>query len=446
MTKLRCRTIMFFVMKRKTIIFSAVLTTTLVAAVLMQSVPGIQKFYLIHGDACEHVGNHYTRRAATSTEIGCREYWVCCNCHQHYLTNPGGTFTNAGVATATDLDSSDTRYISKAYRFDYTNNVYKMDGVNVPGAVRYCLGADTNSVHVYAGTGSAKASFNLNDDTNGHYFAWGDSKNSGKVTYNQHVYANQDNITKTLCAGFSTEYANQNINQFQVYVNGNAVAVNSEVIENDSWANFRDYPLCDVTLKQGSNNIQVVRNVSTSDNNAINMAYLRFDDTSETYINYISELRASGPHSHTFNYTSNLTMTSTYINVWNTARLTDGVIGYMGTQGNGFNIKINASKACVCAFEFGEASANSITYHNDHFALKNGTTNTEYYNGKISTKFTRAKVSASWGIYNKAFVGFLSLNAGTNEIQFYKWSSGSTGININSITVYSTESFNFVAV
>ena len=62
--------------------------------------------------AASHVcsGNHYSLRTATFSESGTLEYWVCCECHQHYYSKPNGSaWTEAGLAPI--VGSDDDRYI-----------------------------------------------------------------------------------------------------------------------------------------------------------------------------------------------------------------------------------------------------------------------------------------------------------------------------------------------
>lgn len=68
---------------------------------------------LTNAEGCQHTGNHYTIRAATESSTGCKEYWVCCGCHEHFLEKPSiGTWADAGEATAV-VDSTDNRCILK---------------------------------------------------------------------------------------------------------------------------------------------------------------------------------------------------------------------------------------------------------------------------------------------------------------------------------------------
>ncbi len=56
---------------------------------------------LIHvsGDCTHgHDGNHYNAHAPTTTTAGNKEFWVCCKCHEKFLTQPAGIFVNVGSA------------------------------------------------------------------------------------------------------------------------------------------------------------------------------------------------------------------------------------------------------------------------------------------------------------------------------------------------------------
>ena len=59
-------------------------------------------------------GNHYLERSATEALPGCKEYWVCCNCHSHYLSSEdlpeGSIWADKGIATEIVADYDD-RYL-----------------------------------------------------------------------------------------------------------------------------------------------------------------------------------------------------------------------------------------------------------------------------------------------------------------------------------------------
>lgn len=70
---------------------------------------------IVNAENCSHEGNHYTQLVPTSENSGCKEYWVCCKCHEHYLTQPSGTWSDAGVAQSI-TDEHDDRYWGKDTR------------------------------------------------------------------------------------------------------------------------------------------------------------------------------------------------------------------------------------------------------------------------------------------------------------------------------------------
>jgi len=93
---------------------------------------------------CDHVGNHYLTLQPTETESGTAEYWVCCKCHEHFLSHPepkdSYTWNEAGIAS--QVDEMDDRYIpaySDADFADYLTNLgfgsvqQKEDGTYVVG-------------------------------------------------------------------------------------------------------------------------------------------------------------------------------------------------------------------------------------------------------------------------------------------------------------------------
>ncbi len=62
------------------------------------------------GETCEHEGHHYSAKATTKDASGIKEYWVCCKCHEHFLYEIDGSWTDAGVASGI-TDQNDDRYI-----------------------------------------------------------------------------------------------------------------------------------------------------------------------------------------------------------------------------------------------------------------------------------------------------------------------------------------------
>lgn len=50
----------------------------------------------VKGDSCvEHVGYHYGYKAPEIGLAGHQEFWACCKCHQQFLEQPSGNFTDS---------------------------------------------------------------------------------------------------------------------------------------------------------------------------------------------------------------------------------------------------------------------------------------------------------------------------------------------------------------
>ena len=98
-------------MTKKNKLAVALLLTSVSTCVAVAGLTVNQKsvFALAEGQECSHQGNHYTERYATDTQSGCKEYWVCCKCHEHFLTEQEGTWTDLGEAKEI-VDASDDRY------------------------------------------------------------------------------------------------------------------------------------------------------------------------------------------------------------------------------------------------------------------------------------------------------------------------------------------------
>lgn len=77
---------------------------------------------------CSHIGNHYSEYAATYEHSGVKEYWVCCSCHEHFLSEPQiGAWVNLTGVENPDIESTDDRYIAQlAHTFDdkWSHNEY----------------------------------------------------------------------------------------------------------------------------------------------------------------------------------------------------------------------------------------------------------------------------------------------------------------------------------
>ena len=80
-----------------------------------------------------HSGNHYAELLPTGKEIGVKEYWVCCSCHEHFLTLPvEGTWTDAALPTEerAAIPQGDDRRVEPILPFvrdDMASNVSLVD-------------------------------------------------------------------------------------------------------------------------------------------------------------------------------------------------------------------------------------------------------------------------------------------------------------------------------
>lgn len=82
------------------------------AAVVVATISFPDSFESVYAAECAHEGNHYSLLVPTKTNTGTKEYWVCCKCHEHFISKPSGTWDYAGTAM-TITDTSDNRYIAK---------------------------------------------------------------------------------------------------------------------------------------------------------------------------------------------------------------------------------------------------------------------------------------------------------------------------------------------
>lgn len=92
-------------------------------------------FESTHAIECQHVGVHYDVKEATKNATGIKEYWVCCNCHEHFLAKPTNTnyvWSEGGKANIT-IDNTDDRYIPKLSNGtpDSQGYTYSSDGKTV---------------------------------------------------------------------------------------------------------------------------------------------------------------------------------------------------------------------------------------------------------------------------------------------------------------------------
>lgn len=64
--------------------------------------------------ACSHSGCHYSLVESTLTTSGNREFWTCCECHEHFFTKPSGSWIDRGKPTF-DIPSDDDRYLAPCH-------------------------------------------------------------------------------------------------------------------------------------------------------------------------------------------------------------------------------------------------------------------------------------------------------------------------------------------
>lgn len=70
-----------------------------------------------------HVGYHYSKVDPTTEHNGTKEYWVCCKCHEHYLAEQDGAWTNATPTDAylASLVAGDDRYLPSLKEVTWAN-------------------------------------------------------------------------------------------------------------------------------------------------------------------------------------------------------------------------------------------------------------------------------------------------------------------------------------
>ena len=117
-------------------------------------------FASVYAAECIHEGNHYSLLVPTKTYAGTKEYWVCCKCHEHFLTQPSGTWEYAGTAMNI-TDTKDDRYIAKITgTTGYTDAqglTYSTDGKTV---TKYTAKTGINDIVVPEGVTSVGTVFN----------------------------------------------------------------------------------------------------------------------------------------------------------------------------------------------------------------------------------------------------------------------------------------------
>lgn len=97
------------------------------AVVGFASFAGLSSSGIIAGDTPHvHSGNHYAEILPTGKEIGVKEYWVCCSCHEHFLTQPEeGSWTDAVLPSSerAAIPQGDDRRVEPI--FPYVRDEYK---------------------------------------------------------------------------------------------------------------------------------------------------------------------------------------------------------------------------------------------------------------------------------------------------------------------------------
>lgn len=102
-------------MKKTNLALMALAITSMVggltAGVLLASAQN--KIFADADIACTHVGSHYEAKAQTQTQYGWNEFWVCCECHQIFLSEPEtGTWVTQPVSYMTGtMDATHPAYI-----------------------------------------------------------------------------------------------------------------------------------------------------------------------------------------------------------------------------------------------------------------------------------------------------------------------------------------------
>lgn len=96
-------------MKTKNLFFATLATfaTGVVACAAAANAPILN----LRATACEHEGIHYLERPST-TVSGSKEYWVCCDCHEHFLTEPSSGLWADSLKNENVFESTDDRYIA----------------------------------------------------------------------------------------------------------------------------------------------------------------------------------------------------------------------------------------------------------------------------------------------------------------------------------------------
>lgn len=130
----------------------------------------------INAAETEHSGNHYEEAAPTGVAQGVREYWVCCGCHEVFLSEPtSGTWEDKAL-TSSQIDTVVGDMVLPTLT-PYVHDDYKDKGVSV--------GLSSEGVFTYSnGTAGVASGDNSNWGESGLFFM----ENSG-TTFNTYTAA-----------------------------------------------------------------------------------------------------------------------------------------------------------------------------------------------------------------------------------------------------------------
>ncbi len=128
--------------------------------------------------ASQITGNHYTEKAPTFSEPGCREYWIDCTTKSIYFSEPvEGTWHDNGVAVPV-LDAEDPRYIAPIVEEEIPNNE-EIEGIkiNKEETIVEDINNDDTGLIVSDSQGNVGTDVQANEDTEYNVISYqGDSK------------------------------------------------------------------------------------------------------------------------------------------------------------------------------------------------------------------------------------------------------------------------------
>ena len=154
--------------------------------------------------------NHYSGQAATSSSIGCKEYWVCCDHHYIQLEEPTvGQHLDAdplavpsSVLTYLDENPDDVRFIEKTI----SDHIPTTSQLSVSGGYRFEVGSSTTNCGFNSqsaiervdlvSNSAAKTALKGNNDVGKYVIHVSSSDGSGNIMFNglggssSHVSAN----------------------------------------------------------------------------------------------------------------------------------------------------------------------------------------------------------------------------------------------------------------